>query len=356
MKILAVGDMHLGRTPSRLAAGAARAGSRPRRRLATDRGCRPGARGAGGAARRGRRRPGRRFLRGVSGARRRRAEAGRRGHRRPSASPATTMSWCCPRLARHIPRFRLLGGGGKWESCRVGDGDGGGNAVTLWGWSFPATPGPREPPCGPVHRPPAPGINLGLLHCDRGRRPRFALRAGRSSRARARGPRRLAARSYPQARRADRRVAERIPGQPDRPGPRRARPPGTPGRSPSPMGVSPEVDHLPLAPLRWEPLEVDLTGIGEPADARERLLTAVIDLDGTLASLRTAPDAVGLSVALIGRTGFGSAALERISPGRARRDSSRSGRDPLLYRECPCGHPSRESISRSWPDVRTRWD
>ena len=39
----------------------------------------------------------------------------------------------------------------------------------------------------------------------------------------------------------------------------------------------------------------------------------MIELDGTLASLRTAPDAVGLSVALTGRTGFGSAALDRIS-------------------------------------------
>ena len=216
-----------------------------------------------------------------------------------------------PRLARHIPRFRLLGGGGKWESCRVGDGGDGSNAVTLWGWSFPQ-PRVLASPLADLSFDPAPGINLGLLHCDRDAGPDSPYApVGRAELERAgldgwllghiHKPDALTAAS-PNGYLGSLTGLDR-----GEPGPR------GPWTITVADGRIAEVDHLPLAPLRWEPLEVDLTGIGEPADARERLLTAVIDLDGTLASLRTAPDAVGLSVALIGRTGFGSAALDRIS-------------------------------------------
>ena len=68
-----------------------------------------------------------------------------------------------PRLARHIPQFRLLGEGGTWESCRI---EQGADAVTLWGWSFPQARVLTSPLEGSSLNP-APGINLGLLHCDR---------------------------------------------------------------------------------------------------------------------------------------------------------------------------------------------
>ena len=213
-----------------------------------------------------------------------------------------------PRLARHIPRFRLLGGDGKWESCRVGEG---GDAVTLWGWSFPQ---PRVPasPLADMSFDPEPGVNLGLLHCDRDAgpdSPYAPVGRGELERAGLDGwllghvhkPDALTAAS-PNGYLGSLTGLDR-----GEPGPR------GPWMITVADGRIAEVEHLSLAPLRWEPLEVDLSGIGEPADARERLLKAVVGLDGTLASFRAAPGAVGLSVALTGRTGFGSAALDRLS-------------------------------------------
>ena len=213
-----------------------------------------------------------------------------------------------PRLARHIPRFRLLGGDGKWESCRVGEG---GDAVTLWGWSFPQ-PRVLASPLANMSFDPEPGVNLGLLHCDRDPgpdSPYAPVGRGELERAGLDGwllghvhkPDALTATS-PNGYLGSLTGLDR-----GEPGPR------GPWMITVADGRIAEVDHLPLAPLRWEPLEVDLSGIGEPADARERLLKAVVGLDGTLASFRAAPDAVGLSVALTGRTGFGSAALDRLS-------------------------------------------
>jgi len=82
--------------------------------------------------------------------------------------------------------------------------------------------------------------------------------------------------------------------------------------------------------LRWEPLDVDLEGIGEPAQARERLLAAVTELDRRVASPDCAPpNAVGLSVAFTGRTGLGNAALDRIS--REDRDEIHAGAAGTRY-------------------------
>ena len=246
-----------------------------------------------------------------------------------------------PRLVRHLPQFRLLGGGGRWESCRI---DGGREAVTLWGWSFPQArvlTSPLEDTSFDL----APGINLGLLHCDRDAGPdspyapvtrRQLEHAGLDGwlLGHIHKPDALTAAS-PNGYLGSLTGMDRSESGP---------------RGPWMITVADgriaEVDHLPLAPLRWEALDVDLEGIGEPAEARERLLAAVTELDGELtqaihemslgierglaavteqdgelASLSVAPSAAGLSVALTGRTGFGSAALDQIS---------REGRDEIF--------------------------
>ena len=229
-----------------------------------------------------------------------------------------------PRLARHIPQFQLLGEGGQWESCQI---HGGREAVTLWGWSFPQARVLASPIEGTSFDL-APGVNLGLLHCDRDAGPNSPyapVSRGELERAGLDGwllghihkPDALTAAS-PNG------YLGSLTGM-DRgePGPR------GPWMVTVADGRIAAVDHLPLAPLRWEPLEVDLAGIGEPADARERLLEAVIEMDGTLAPLAAAPDAVGLSVTLTGRTGFGSAALDRIS--REDRDVLHTGAAGTRY-------------------------
>ena len=214
-----------------------------------------------------------------------------------------------PRLVRHIPRFRLLGEGGHWESCRIEDSE---NAVTLWGWSFPQARVLSSPLEG-ASPDPAPGINLGLLHCDRDAGPDSPYApTSRLELARAgldgwllghiHKPDALSAASpsgYLGSLTGLDRSESGLRG---------------PWKITVDDGRIVEIEHLPLAPLRWEALDVDLGGIGEPFQARERLLAAVTDLDGRMASLPIAPNAVGLSVSLRGRTGFGNAALDQLSP------------------------------------------
>ena len=213
-----------------------------------------------------------------------------------------------PRLARHIARFRLLGAGGQWESCSIEDGT---ERITLWGWSFPQAKVYSSPLRSQAFELP-PGLNLGLLHCDRDAGPDSPYAP-------------VSAREIEGAG-----LDGWLLGHLHRPDALSAPSPngylgslsgldiGEPGpRGPWMLTLSgariADVVHLPLAPLRWESLEVGLAGIENSDDARERLLEAVIAFDARLAPLPAAPDAVGLSVLFTGRTAFGNAALDAIS-------------------------------------------
>ena len=212
-----------------------------------------------------------------------------------------------PRLAAHIPEFRLLGAGGSWQSHAID----GGEAVTVWGWSFPQSGTAGNPLEGQRFTLEA-GINLGLLHCDRD--------AGADSR-------------YAPVTSAELNAVG-LDGwllghihKPDTLG--TASPSGYLGSlsgldrgEPGPRGPwlltvaggrITEVEHLQLAPLRWETLAVDLDGIGEPAEARDRLLEAVQSLDAMVAALPMPPAAVGLAIEFTGRTRFGDAAYQEVA-------------------------------------------
>ena len=213
-----------------------------------------------------------------------------------------------PRLARHIPRFRLLGAGGRWESRRV---SAGGEEVTLWGWSFPRSRFAASPLADQRFER-ATGINLGLLHCDRdaGSDSPYAPVGGQELQRAG-----LDGWLLGHIHRPDALDAESPNGYLgsltglDR---------GEPGAHGPWMltvadGRLAEIVHLPLAPLRWEELDVDLQDIRHPHEAGDRLLETVVALDGRVASLPFAPGAVGLSVVFTGRTAFGSAALDEVS-------------------------------------------
>ena len=68
-----------------------------------------------------------------------------------------------PALADRITNFELLGKNGQWESTTVTAGE---DTLILWGWSFPGRTARQDPLAtfpGHVSTTPA----LGLLHCDR---------------------------------------------------------------------------------------------------------------------------------------------------------------------------------------------
>ena len=218
-----------------------------------------------------------------------------------------------PRLAKHIPEFRLLGADGQWESCRVADDA---DSITLWGWSFSRKEVRTSPLSGHTFKREA-GINLGLLHCDRD--------AGDSP---------YAPVSSRELQRAD--IDGWLLGHIHKPDAlsveslngylgslsgldRSESGPHGPWLIDIARGRIERVEQLPLAPLRWESVDVDLEGIGEPAEADERVLTALREFDRRItessakSDLPAAPDAVGVHVTFGGRTRFGVAALDEFS-------------------------------------------
>ncbi|HOX24590.1 MAG TPA: DNA repair exonuclease [Candidatus Krumholzibacteria bacterium] len=198
-----------------------------------------------------------------------------------------------PRLADLLPGFELLGRGGRWES-RVIDGPGG--AVRVAGWSFPADshgasalaawqPLERDlPTIGLLHcdldasggrHAPTPRADLARAGCDRWllghvHRPSAAdepigylgsLVGLDPTETGAHGPWLVTV--------ADRRISRRL---------------------------------LPLAPLRWEALEVDCTGLEEPAAGLvERVLARIDRFRRDCADELGEVEALGLRLRLVGR-------------------------------------------------------
>lgn len=204
-----------------------------------------------------------------------------------------------PRLADQIPSFELMGRGGKWESVTI---EAGGEALTLWGWSFPRKI-VRSSPLEGIRFERGAGSNLGLLHCDRDQ----------------------ADSKYAPVSSAELDAAELdgwLLGHIHKPDPLAAPQPS--GYLGSVTGMDPgehgargpwlvtvehgrvaAVSQWVLAPLRWERLDLDLTGLETPEQAQDRLLEQLRRLDGQVTELEEPPEAVGLRVRLVGRTDLG---------------------------------------------------
>jgi len=213
-----------------------------------------------------------------------------------------------PRLAREVEGLELLGETGEWQRVTL---ESGGEALTVWGWSFPQ-PRILRSPLERVSLGRGPGPNLGLLHADRD------------------------VADSPYAPVTSRALADAGPDgwllghihQPDdltAPQPSgylgtvTGLDPGEPGpRGPWLVTVTggriAAVTHWALAPLRWQQLTVSCEGLAEPAEARSALLEAVRALDRELADTYRPPMAVGLRVRFNGRTALTGDALAALFP------------------------------------------
>lgn len=209
-----------------------------------------------------------------------------------------------PRLADQIEGFQLLGSGGEWQRETLATG---GEHVTVHGWSFPRS-GAGVRPLSDQSFERGLGPNLGLLHCDRDQ-------VGSA----------YAPVSTTELNSAD--LDGWLLGHIHAPDPLTAEhpagylgsvtglDPGEPGaRGPWLItikdGQIASIEQWTLAPLRWERLSVDLTGIESPEDARDRLLNATNELDRTLLDGGMSPEAVGLRLTFTGRTSMRHAVEE----------------------------------------------
>ncbi len=209
-----------------------------------------------------------------------------------------------PRLAGLLGDFRLLGAGGRWEQAIVGTSP----PVRVVGWSFPAAHHPDSPlaagapPAGPAAGSPG-AVTVGLLHAD------LEDPGSRYAPVRADELARLPG------------VAAWLLGHVHRPtlapGPRPLGYLGSVvGLDPSETGPhgpwlvevgeggSVRLRHLPLAPLRWERMIVDLDGLDDPAAGLERRLRDA--LAGAAEEAVAQTEAARAGVAGMGTAGTGA--------------------------------------------------
>jgi DNA repair protein SbcD/Mre11 len=212
-----------------------------------------------------------------------------------------------PRLADEVSGFTLLGRGGVWESLELRSPDG--TAMVLHGWSFPRPDVTTSPLRGQRFARDR-RVAIGLLHCDRDQRTsRHAPVASREL--------------------ADAGLDAWLLGHIHKPDALSVSTPSgylgsatalrrseTGARGPWLYTVSATgivgVDHWPLAPLRWEPLDIDMTGVADVDDARGHLLNAIRAIAAPIADRPMRPDLIGLRVRLGGRTSHRSAIARHL--------------------------------------------
>ncbi len=212
-----------------------------------------------------------------------------------------------PRLANQIEAFELLGRGGQWQAAQL---EANGEAVTLWGWSFPKARVMESPSAGAQFER-GPGANIGLLHCDRTQRgSSYAPVSNHELDAAGLDGWLLGHIHQP-----DTLTVQQLSGYL---GSATGMDPGEHGaRGPWLITVDggriQAVEQWVLAPLRWERVEVDIEGMSQPEEARDRLLDRLRELDTAVAAARRPADAVGLRVRFTGRNRLGEAVVALFS-------------------------------------------
>jgi len=227
-----------------------------------------------------------------------------------------------PRLVEELDAFELIGADGQWEA-RVVEKDG--ESLTLWGWSFPRQQVHESPLAGQSFER-RPGLNLGLLHCDRDQ-PGSHYAPVSSAELRAAG---LDGWLLGHIHKPDPLSLENPSGYL---GSVSGMDPGEPGdRGPWLLEVErgrlASLSQWVLAPVRFEPIHLDLSELKEAEAVRSQLTSALKELDARLGQAFEPPQAVGLRITLGGRCRFGQEALailegerqgsNNISPGGSR--------------------------------------
>ncbi len=203
-----------------------------------------------------------------------------------------------PRLAAEIPDFRLLGQGGVWETAEVVAASG--QRVRIVGWSFPAPRVEFSPLAQALPARTDATTTIGLLHCDRDQ-PGSGHAPVRSHELRG-AP--VDAWLLGHIHQPDDLDRERPIGYL---GSLTGLDPGEAGaRGPWLVTVAGDgtlgVEHRPLAPLRWESLPISVDDLQAAEDVHGRITRALDALHADLTSQPYRPVAVGCRLLLTGRT------------------------------------------------------
>lgn len=199
-----------------------------------------------------------------------------------------------PRLAREIEALHLLGADGRWQERSVGK-------LSVLGWSFPR-PQVRRSPLKDFPQPSKPERTIGLLHCDRDQLG--SPYAPVSSAELRSAP--TAAWLLGHIHQPDRLQAPRPMGYLGSLSALRASETGA--RGPwllswdDATGLA--IRHLPLAPLRYEVVTIDVSDLDQAELLAEAGIGEARKLARALAEQPFQPDAVGLRLRLTGACRF----------------------------------------------------
>jgi DNA repair protein SbcD/Mre11 len=204
-----------------------------------------------------------------------------------------------PRLADEIEHLHLLGRAGKWETAHLDD-------VSILGWSFPQPRVRRSPleSLESLDRNQGDGVVIGLLHCDRDQPD--SAHAPVSSEALKSAP--VDAWLLGHIHRPDALDEDRPIGYLGSINALRASETGA--RGPWMVQVTAgtvTADQVPLAPLRYERLEIDCSDIADAERLGEQVLAACRALVKAFDQGKWRPRALGLRVVLTGHTAAASA-------------------------------------------------
>lgn len=226
-----------------------------------------------------------------------------------------------PRLAAACAGVELLGEGGRWSATELDGADGG--RVRVIGWSFPERTVSTNPLDAPL--PQRSGLpTIGLLHCDR---DQSASRYAPVSAARLEAAP-VDAWLLGHVHRPDALSGPRPIGylgsltgmDAGEPGPH------GPWLLELPAASEPRIVQLPLAPLRWETLQVDVGDLAEPDAVHGRVVAAI---DALHAGLVGEALAVGCRLRLVGRSRLRRELERSLADGDPRRVAQE--RDGRLY-------------------------
>ncbi len=211
-----------------------------------------------------------------------------------------------PKLSRHLSAFKLLGANGQWETHTL---EKHGERVTIHGWSFPKAQVTESPLTGHAFQRSA-GLNVGLLHCDRDQTDSVYAPVS-STQLRSAG---LDAWLLGHIHTPDQLSPEQPSGylgsltglHVGESGPR------GPWLITIDQGSITEIKQCTLAPLVWWQVDLDLSELTNPTDAFERFLSRIRDLNQMMTQYDHCPDALGLRVILTGESNHGQAVEARF--------------------------------------------
>ncbi|MDR9433624.1 MAG: DNA repair exonuclease [Spiribacter sp.] len=217
-----------------------------------------------------------------------------------------------PKLTAQIAECELLGATGQWQSTVIGSAEeSSADRITLWGWSFP-TPSVSDSPLAEFPGRQGSGLNIGVLHCDRDQPASYHAPVT----TRALKDTGLDAWLLGHIHQPDALSKENPSGylgtvsglDAGESGPR------GPWMITIDRGDITRFEQIPLAPIRWQPLSVDITGCAGPNDLEGTLTTALKTLGEQITQARALPDLIGIRLRFQGESDFSTQQLLDVVP------------------------------------------